>query len=185
MACRRFDGDRRPTGVGARELATSIFGGTLVLATLAPLVAVYYQRSSMAGLPLALGSVFVALATASLLFGRAVARRLSERPGRTASLFAAGVLVTLFLAALLQCVALVNSRRPSRRSRIRSASCPAAEHPLFRSGFSVRTDARSVTAPAARSVVVNVALRPVLRARAPSPLGVRLWHQVRAPPVMC
>jgi hypothetical protein len=92
--------------LGAAELAgafaTSIFGGTLVLATLAPLVAIYYHTSSKAGLPLALGSVFVALATASLLFARAVARRVSEKK----SLIAVGVLVVLFLAALLQFVAL-------------------------------------------------------------------------------
>jgi hypothetical protein len=86
----------------AGAFATSIFGGTLVLATLAPLVAIYYHTSSKAGMPLALGSVFVALATASLLFGRAVARRVSEKK----SLFAVGVLVVMFLAALLQFVAL-------------------------------------------------------------------------------
>jgi hypothetical protein len=86
----------------ASTFATSIFGGTLVLATLAPLVAIYYHTSSKAGLPLALGSVFVALATASLLFARAVARRVSEKK----SLFAVVVLVALFLAALLQFVAL-------------------------------------------------------------------------------
>lgn len=99
-------------GLGARELAsafaTSIFAGTLVLATLAPLVAIYYHTSSKAGVPLALGSVFVSLATASLLFGRAVARRVSGRPGRAASILAVGVLVALFLAALLQYVALAS-----------------------------------------------------------------------------
>jgi hypothetical protein len=99
-------------GLAARELvsafATSIFGGTLVLATLAPLVAIYYHTSSAAGVPLALGSVFVALATASLLFGRAVARRVADRPGRKASVVAVGILVVLFLAALLQYVALAS-----------------------------------------------------------------------------
>jgi len=97
-------------GLAARELAsafaTSIFGGTLVLATLAPLVAIYYHTSSKVGVPLALGSVFTALAIASLLFGRTVARRVSGRPGRAASLLAVGVLVGLFLAALLQFVAI-------------------------------------------------------------------------------
>src|SRR3569623_674374 len=44
----------------AGAFATSIFGGTLVLATLAPLVAIYYHTSSKAGLPVALGSVFLA-----------------------------------------------------------------------------------------------------------------------------
>lgn len=95
----------------ASAFATSIFGGTLVLATLAPLVAIYYHTSNKAGVPLALGSVFVALATATLLFGRAVARRVreatgSETSGRTASVIAVVVLVTIFVAALLQYVAL-------------------------------------------------------------------------------
>jgi len=90
--------------------ATSIFGGTLVLATLAPLVAIYYHTSSKAGVPLALGSVFVALGTATLLFGRAVKRRViqhtgSETQGRTASLIAVVVLVAIFVAALMQYVA--------------------------------------------------------------------------------
>lgn len=99
-------------GLGVRELvgafATSIFGGSLVLATLAPLVAVYYHTSSRAGVPLALGSVFVALATASLLFGRAVARRVRGRPGRAMSIACVAILVALFLAALLQFVALAS-----------------------------------------------------------------------------
>jgi hypothetical protein len=87
--------------------AASIFGGTLVLATLAPLVAIYYHTSSQAGVPLALGSVFVALATATLLFGRAVKRRVLERGGgRAGSLAAVVVLVALFVAALMQYVAL-------------------------------------------------------------------------------
>ncbi|MBV8757154.1 MAG: hypothetical protein JO257_07770, partial [Deltaproteobacteria bacterium] len=46
-----------------------------------------------------------ALATASLLFARAVARRMAGQP-RAASLLAVVILVALFLAALLQFVAL-------------------------------------------------------------------------------
>ena len=92
----------------ASAFATSIFGGTLVLATLAPLVAIYYHTSAKAGVPLALGSVFVALATASLLFARSVSRRLEGGAGRAASLVAVCVLVGLFLAALLQFVALAS-----------------------------------------------------------------------------
>lgn len=90
----------------ASAFATSIFGGTLVLATLAPLVAIYYHTSSKAGVPLALGSVFVALGTATLLFGRAVKRRVmqnGEVKGR--ALLAVGVLVGIFVAALMQYVA--------------------------------------------------------------------------------
>ena len=86
--------------------ATSIFGGTLVLATLAPLVAIYYHTSSKAGVPLALGSVFVALATATLLFARAVGRRVAGQPGRASSLVPVVILVALFSAALMQYVAL-------------------------------------------------------------------------------
>lgn len=94
----------------AAAFASAIFGGTLVLATLAPLVAIYYHTSSKAGVPLALGSVFVALGTATLLFGRAVARRVmkntgSETQGKLASLIAVAVLVAIFVAALMQYVA--------------------------------------------------------------------------------
>lgn len=98
--------------LAARDLvsafATSMFGGTLVLATLAPLVAVYYHTSSKAGVPLALGSVFVSLATATLLFGRAVKRKVAGEPGRTASLVPVVILVGLFSAALMQFVALAS-----------------------------------------------------------------------------
>ncbi|HEY0253436.1 MAG TPA: hypothetical protein VGC41_18005 [Kofleriaceae bacterium] len=90
----------------ASAFATSIFGGTLILATLAPLVAIYYHTSEKAGVPLAIGSVFVALATASILFARAVARRLEGQRG--ASLLAVVILVAVFLAALLQFVALAS-----------------------------------------------------------------------------
>jgi hypothetical protein len=89
----------------AGAFATSIFGGTLVLATLAPLVAIYYHTSAKAGVPLALGSVFVALATASLLFARAVAKRMGEN---RRGVLAVVILVVIFLAALLQFVALAS-----------------------------------------------------------------------------
>jgi len=93
--------------------ALAIFGGTLVLATLAPVVAIYYHTSSKAGVPVAMGSVFIALGTATLMFGRSVARRVLEKTGdatsgRAASLFAVVVLVTLFVAALVQYVALAS-----------------------------------------------------------------------------
>jgi hypothetical protein len=57
--------------------------------------------------------VFVALASATLLFGRAVGRRLLAKTGdatsgRATSLLAVIVLVTLFVAALLQYVALAS-----------------------------------------------------------------------------
>ena len=98
--------------LGALELtlafASAIFGGTLVLAALAPLVAIYYHTSAEAGEPLALATVFIALATASLVFGRAVARRVGGKPGRAASLMSVGVLVVLFSAGLLQFVALAS-----------------------------------------------------------------------------
>jgi hypothetical protein len=52
--------------------------------------------------------VFIALATASLLFGRAVARRVGGQVGRAASLISVAILVGLFSAALLQFVALAS-----------------------------------------------------------------------------
>lgn len=89
------------------SFATAIFSGTLVLATLAPLVAIYYHTSSRAGVPLALGSVFVALGTATLLFARAVKRKLGNE-SRMASLIPVIILVVLFSAALMQFVALAS-----------------------------------------------------------------------------
>jgi len=88
--------------------ASSIFGGTLILATLAPLVAIYYHTSSRVGVPLALGSVFVAIGVATVLFGRAMVRRLAGLEQRARSLIAVVVLVVLFLAALLQFVGLAS-----------------------------------------------------------------------------
>lgn len=103
----RFTNAALPAHRLVTAFASAIFGGTLVLAVLAPLVAIYDHTSAKAGLPLALGSVFAALATASLLFGRAVVRQVAGRPKR-GSLVAVAVLVTLFLAALLQYVALAS-----------------------------------------------------------------------------
>ena len=54
----RFTNARLAVGDLISAFATSIFGGTLVLATLAPLVAIYYHTSLKVGVPLALGSVF-------------------------------------------------------------------------------------------------------------------------------
>jgi hypothetical protein len=105
----RLANARLAAGELAAAFATSVFGGgTLVLATLAPLVAIYYHTSSKAGVPLAVGSVFVALATATPLFVRAVRRPVGGQAGRTASLFGAGVLVAVFIAAPLQHVALAS-----------------------------------------------------------------------------
>lgn len=90
----------------ASTFAASIFGGTLMLATLAPLVAIYYHTSAKAGIPLAVGSVFVSLATAAMLFASSVAKRLDGQRG--ASLLAVVILVAVFLAALLQFIALAS-----------------------------------------------------------------------------
>src|SRR5580704_15226478 len=88
---------RLPAADLVNAFATSIFGGTLVLATLSPLVAIYYHTSARAGVPLALGSVFVALVTATLLFGRAVKRKVAAagESKRAASLVPVAILVAL------------------------------------------------------------------------------------------
>ncbi len=97
----------------ATAFATSIFGGALVLATLAPIVAIYYHTSARTGVSIAIGSAFVALASASVLFVRAVARRVrvdgsDDGAGRTGSIVAVLVLVLLFVAALSQYVAVAS-----------------------------------------------------------------------------
>ncbi|MBX7083154.1 MAG: hypothetical protein K1X88_28365 [Nannocystaceae bacterium] len=104
-------------GYSARELllsfATSVYAGTLVLAVLSPLVALYYHTSAWAGPYLGMGSAIAALVVATVTFARGTIRRappeLSHR-----GLLAIPLVVTVFiqLAALLQFVAMASPILP-------------------------------------------------------------------------
>lgn len=62
------------------SFATSIMSGTLVMAVLAPLIALYYQTSAWMGPMLGLASTFTALTVATVTF---LARRAAARSPRS------------------------------------------------------------------------------------------------------
>jgi len=94
------------------SFATAVFAASLVLATSAPLVALYYHSSTWAGPALALGSVLLAVATGLLLFGRGVWLRLSGMTSRLRVVPAVLVLAVVQLACLVQLVALASPILP-------------------------------------------------------------------------
>jgi hypothetical protein len=92
--------------VRARDLllwfASAVLSGTLVLAVLAPLVAVYTHTSARLGSRLATASVLVAVGVATAFFVRNVLREARDRRALVAAL----VLVAVLAAAMVQFVAL-------------------------------------------------------------------------------
>ncbi len=92
------------------QFAASIFAGTLAMAVLAPLVALYYHSSSFAGPMLALGSTCIALVVAVSVFVRGAFKSVSE--GRQALILPVFVFVALHLGALLQLIALASPILP-------------------------------------------------------------------------
>lgn len=92
--------------------ASAVFGGTLVLAVSAPLIAVYYHTSAWAGAQLAMGSAFAALAVAMALFVRNLARFAERGGARWALVVTALVFFALYLLSLLQLVALASPILP-------------------------------------------------------------------------
>jgi hypothetical protein len=92
----------------------SVFGGTLVLAVLAPLVALYYHSSAWAGPMLGVGSAFVALATGTIMFFRGVHRRLPAGASKMAAFVPALVILGMQLATLLQLASVVAPIFPER-----------------------------------------------------------------------
>ncbi len=98
----------------ALGFAGSVFGGTLVLAVLAPLVALYYHSSAWAGPMLGVGSAFLALGTGTIMFVRGVVRRLPAGGSVMAALIPAAVILAMQLATLLQLAAVVAPIFPER-----------------------------------------------------------------------
>jgi hypothetical protein len=92
--------------------ATGVFAGTLVLAVLGPVVALYYESSQWAGPVLAQGAIAIALLTGTIVFARGVMRR-AEGDRRTLIL-PLGVFKVMQIATLLQLIALVSPILPER-----------------------------------------------------------------------
>jgi len=101
----------------ARELllafATSVFAGTMVLAVLSPLVALYYHTSSWAGPYLGMGSALAAIVVAVSSFARSAIGRADRNAGDLRLLaFPIVIMVLMQIASLLQMIALASPILP-------------------------------------------------------------------------
>jgi hypothetical protein len=94
-------------------LGSAIFSGTLVLAVLSPVVALYYHTSNFAGPFLAMGSAGIALVVSVLLFARSCVRAKVGPPDQY-PLMAIPLVVTAVIqvASLVQLIALASPILP-------------------------------------------------------------------------
>lgn len=98
----------------ALGFAGAIFGGTMVLLVLAPLVALYEHSSAWAGPMLGVASAFLALGTGTIMFVRGLLRRLPPGASKLAALVPAFVILAMQLATLLQLASVVAPIFPER-----------------------------------------------------------------------
>jgi hypothetical protein len=94
--------------------AAATFTGTLVLAVLSPIVALFQHSSLWAGSWVALGSVFVALVVAVAILIRVVAKLSSAGGARRAVIFPFVVLGIVQLSSLLQLASVMPPVFPDR-----------------------------------------------------------------------
>ncbi len=93
---------------------SGVFTGTLVMAVLSPVVALYYHSSAWWGPVLAQGVISVAMLVGGLVFGRAVLARV--RGKRRSVFLALTVFKAIHVATLLQLIALASPILPERTS---------------------------------------------------------------------
>ena len=91
-----------------------VFGGTLVLAVLAPIVALYYHSSAWAGPMLGMGSVGLALFAGTIMFVRGVVRRLEPGTPKRSVFLPVAVTLAMQVLTLLQLAALASPIFPER-----------------------------------------------------------------------
>ena len=109
--------------------ASGVFGGTLVMAVLAPLVALYYHSSAWAGPLLGLGTAFLALGTGTIMFVRGVFRRLDAGVSKFPVLFSVMAFVGMQLATLVQLIVLASPILPERTVFSRGVDAVGSVHP--------------------------------------------------------
>jgi hypothetical protein len=110
----RLSGTRVRGSDLALGFAGGVFGGTLVLAVLAPLVALYYHSSAWAGPVLGIGSAGLALLTGTTMFVRGVVRRLEPGTKKRTVFLPVAVTLGMQLLTLLQLAALASPILPER-----------------------------------------------------------------------
>jgi hypothetical protein len=110
----RLSGPRVRGSDLALGFSGGVFGGTLVLAVFAPLIALYYHSSAWAGPVLGIGSVGLALLTGTVMFVRGVVRRLEPGTKKRAVLLPVAVTLGMQLLTLVQLTALASPIFPER-----------------------------------------------------------------------
>lgn len=98
----------------ALGFAGGVFGGTLVLAVVAPLLALYYHSSAWAGPVLGIGSAILALVTGTVMFVRGTIRRLPPGTSRMAVLLPVAVTLGMQVLTLVQLAAIAAPIFPER-----------------------------------------------------------------------
>jgi hypothetical protein len=98
----------------ALAFAGGVFGGSVVLAALAPLVALYYHSSAWAGPVLGLGSALLACATGAIVFFRGVSHRVERGRSTMAAFVPVLVVLGMQLATIVQLGAIAAPIFPER-----------------------------------------------------------------------
>ena len=107
----RLSGSTEKTSELALSFSSAVFAGTLVAGVLAPIVAIYYQTSNWAGPYLGMGSVFLSIGVAALLFFRNAVRGVPKAE-QSSRVIPKIVLAVVTLAALPQLIALASPILP-------------------------------------------------------------------------
>lgn len=108
----RISGAKFRVGDLLFSFVTAVFSGSLVMAVLSPLVALYYHTSAWAGPFLGMGSAFLALGAAGFVFVRAIQRRTAEGTSQHSLALPTVVMLVMNAACLLQLVALASPILP-------------------------------------------------------------------------
>ena len=95
------------------SFASGLFGGALVLAVLAPLVAVYYHTSALVGTKLAIGSAFTALGVGVMVFARNAYARATKVANRFAVTIAVVAFTIILIIAMVQFIAIASPILPT------------------------------------------------------------------------
>jgi hypothetical protein len=95
------------------SFASGVFAGSLVLAVLAPLVAVYYHTSALIGSKLAIASAFTAITVGIVIFARNAFARAEKRATSVAVTIAVAAFTAILLLAMVQFVAIASPMLPN------------------------------------------------------------------------
>jgi hypothetical protein len=112
MLCWKLTGTKVKGTEFLMYFSTGVFAGTMVLAVLSPLVALYYHSSAWAGPALAMASVFLSLAVAVVIFTRGIYRKAGKVGERKLATLPVLVFVAIQVASLLQLIAVASPILP-------------------------------------------------------------------------